>query len=154
MCGLPFKIMDKKLEKQVMFLRRKVLKQKLEVIQNPKEILVVTSLILFQQVRSETFVYYICKCIRNYFLTFISISFLLYFTQVKHLAAAGEFTISAILPILMQERKIPVLVAGKIELFSRLIHENKVEEISTDLINSMKEIGLCKDISKYNQQNS
>lgn len=122
MCGLPFKIMDKKLEKQVMFLRRKVLKQKLEVIQNPKEILVVTSLILFQ--------------------------------QVKHLAAAGEFTISAILPILMQERKIPVLVAGKIELFSRLIHENKVEEISTDLINSMKEIGLCKDISKYNQQNS
>mmetsp|Transcript_1996 Transcript_1996/g.2716 ORF Transcript_1996/g.2716 Transcript_1996/m.2716 type:complete len:170 (+) Transcript_1996:1711-2220(+) len=51
MVGLPFKLLDKKPEKQLMFERRKKLSSKLREESNAKEILELSTAILFQQVR-------------------------------------------------------------------------------------------------------
>jgi len=51
MCGLPFKILDKKTEKQAMFTRRQDLQNQLTEASNPKDILDITVLLLFQKTK-------------------------------------------------------------------------------------------------------
>ena len=50
MCGLPFKMLEKKAEKKAILLRRMELKQSLEKAENPDDVFKLTVLILFQQV--------------------------------------------------------------------------------------------------------
>lgn len=51
-CGLPFKKLDKKSEKQYLFTRRKALSEQLEATNDPNEVLELTIMLLFQQVKS------------------------------------------------------------------------------------------------------
>lgn len=51
-CGLPFKKLDKKSEKQYLFTRRKALTEQLEATNDPNEVLELTIMLLFQQVKS------------------------------------------------------------------------------------------------------
>lgn len=51
-CGLPYKKLDKKSEKSTLFTRRQALAHLLERAENPKDVLELTIMILFQQVKN------------------------------------------------------------------------------------------------------
>jgi hypothetical protein len=51
-CGLPFKKLDKKSEKQFLFARRQKLTKSLEATNDPEAVLELSIMLLFQQVKS------------------------------------------------------------------------------------------------------
>ena len=51
MCGIPFKILDKKIEKQLLLRRKKELRQQLEVATEQIDVIELSIMLLYQQVK-------------------------------------------------------------------------------------------------------
>ena len=145
MCGLPFKMLDKKSEKQAMFARRMALKQCIEVAEGPKETFALAISILFQQVCA-------CYCVVVNFVTLnVSLIFIIPLKiislQLKNVATTGNFVTAVVLQLLLKEKKISESVGKNLQTFSDALQSG--EELDEDLVNLIRDYGLCKDISKF-----
>jgi hypothetical protein len=115
LCGLPFKNLDKKSEKQFLFKRRQTLAGLLQAATEATAILELTIMILFQQVRN--------------------------------MVVSGDLLRGAIFKMLRDERKISDEVAAVLEGLNSAIAGGA--SIKEDLVNAVKECGLCRDIAKH-----
>jgi hypothetical protein len=115
LCGLPFKNLDKKSEKQFLFKRRQTLAGMLQAATEPTAILELTIMILFQ--------------------------------QAKQMVVSGDLLRGAIFKMLQDERKITHNVAAVLEGLNSAIAGGA--SINEDLMNAVKECGLCRDIAKH-----
>mmetsp|Transcript_17647 Transcript_17647/g.27472 ORF Transcript_17647/g.27472 Transcript_17647/m.27472 type:complete len:309 (+) Transcript_17647:140-1066(+) len=111
-CGLPFKRLDKKSEKQLMFNRRRALTKKLEESDDAMDILQLTMHILLH--------------------------------QLKSLAAIG----SAKELFGIVKEKLPEFVSRKVTDLLAIVEEGVCVADHADLIQTVKECGLSKDIAK------
>lgn len=119
LCGLPYKKMDKKAEKNLLFSRKQQLNALLAstgVATDPISVLEYTIMILFQQVRS--------------------------------LVVSGSMLCGPILDALSRERKIPPSVAAALKLLCEMIQDDD-KTIDEELVSLVKECGLVRDISKH-----
>lgn len=149
-CGLPFKILDKKAEKQAMYARRYGLIQSLEQIQpesldqsNLKtgcmKILDLTTLLLLQQVKQVATA--VSSCLKS---------------DDDHIFLWHHY-----FPMIVDEKenKIPIYVREKLkELHTNLANfENDSEDSGEKLVSiasQVKSFGLTKDISKFDSSTS
>ena len=119
LCGLPYKKLDKKAEKSLLFSRKQQLCELLastEVAIDPTGILEYTIMILFQQVRS--------------------------------LIVTGSLLRGPILEALSRERKIPSSVAEALKTLDSMIKDDD-KTVDEELGSLVKECGLVRDISKH-----
>ena len=119
LCGLPYKKLDKKVEKSLLFSRKQQLNGLLastDATTDPTKVLEYTIMILFQQVRS--------------------------------LIVSGSLLRGPILEALSTERKIPSSVAAALKLLNEMI-ENDSGSIDQTLVSLVKECGLVRDINKH-----
>ena len=119
LCGLPYKKLDKKVEKSLLFSRKQQLNGLLastDATTDPTKVLEYTIMILFQQVRS--------------------------------LIVTGSLLRGPILEALSKERKIPSSVAAALKLLNEMI-ENDSGSIDQTLVSLVKECGLVRDINKH-----
>jgi hypothetical protein len=119
LCGLPYKKLDKKSEKNFLFSRKQQLNSLLastNVATDPLGVLEYTVMILFQQVRN--------------------------------LIVSGSMLCGPILESLSRERKIPSSVAAALKLLNEMIQDND-KAVNEELVSLVKECGLVRDISKH-----
>jgi len=119
LCGLPYKKLDKKAEKSLLFSRKQQLNGLLastNVATDAIGVLEYTVMILFQQVRS--------------------------------LIVSGSMLCGPILEALSGERKIPPSVGTALKLLKEMIQDDD-KAIDEQLVSLVKECGLVRDISKH-----
>jgi hypothetical protein len=71
-----------------------------------------------------------------------------YLKKVKHLTVNGLDLRDTILKLLVKEKKIPDAVATEIEKLANCINNGGQELCDNLLVYTVKEFGLCRDISK------
>jgi hypothetical protein len=119
LCGLPYKQLDKKAEKSLLFSRKQQLNGLLastNVATDAIGVLEYTVMILFQQVRS--------------------------------LIVSGSMLCGPILEALSGERKIPPSIGMALKLLKKMIQDDD-KAIDEQLVSLVKECGLVRDISKH-----
>lgn len=119
LCGLPYKKLDKKAEKSLLFARKQQLNSLLastDAAADPICVLEYTVMILFQQVRS--------------------------------LIVSGSMLRGPIIEALSRERKIPDSVAKALILLNEMIEDDS-KAVNGELVSLVKECGLVRDISKH-----
>ena len=119
LCGLPYKKLDKKTEKSLLFSRKQQLNGLLastDVTRDPIGVLEYTIMILFQQVRS--------------------------------VIVSGSLLRGPMIEALSKERKIPSSVAVGLKLLSEMIKDDS-KPVDETLATLVKECGLVRDISKH-----
>ena len=79
----------------------------------------------------------------------LELSTMLLFQQVRAIAVAGERLRGSVLDLLCQERKIPEAVAEKMKELASAILEEEKYIIDESLVAIVKDIGGCRDVSKY-----
>ena len=150
-CGLPFKKLDKKAEKKLLFSRKQALSQRLLQLSNndPMEILELVILLIYQQVRQAIVVT----------------------PGTVQSSAVGPSTTTTtttrwmnllrgpILEMLLQERKVINTDTSKalLALNKQLLLVSVEDEVDTDnlqttmdsLVDMVKECGLSRDITKH-----
>jgi hypothetical protein len=122
LCGLPFKKLDKKAEKNFLFARKQQLTNLLvsaasTTTAEPESVAILeyTIMILFQQVRS--------------------------------VVVSGRLLRGPILKALVDERKIPKPVATALMKLNEAIESEG--QVDSELLNLVRDCGLCRDIAKY-----
>jgi hypothetical protein len=115
LCGLPFKKLDKRSEKQFVFARRQRLTQLLQNATEPFVVLELTIMLLFQ--------------------------------HVKQVVVSGSLLRGPILKMLLDERKISQPIATALQSLADCIEGN--DPVDESLVTTVKDCGLCKDISKH-----
>ena len=119
LCGFPYKRLDKKAEKSLLFSRKRQLNDLLastDVVTDPIGVLEYTIMIIFQQVRS--------------------------------LIVSGSMLRGPIIEALSKERKIPSSVAAALKLLNEIIKDDD-KAVNEALVSLVKECGLVRDISKH-----
>ena len=137
--GIPFKKLDKKVEKKILFERKCTLMQ------------VLSSIACFRSDGEDD--------INTYFIhakNIISIVLILLFQQIKHIIITADFLFIEgdssvdVIELLLKNDKIPEKVRNDIKLLHDLIQEKKEDELLShkDLVERVKSYGLCRDITK------
>lgn len=119
LCGLPYKKLDKKAEKGLLFARKQQLNSLLastDVVEEPIDVLEYTIMILFQQVRS--------------------------------LVVTGSLLRGPILEALSRERKMPASVVTALKLLNDMIEDDD-KSVDMELVSLVKECGLVRDVGKH-----
>ena len=132
--GIPFKKMDKKSEKKLLFERKCTLMQVLSSMNYDEE--------------DDTY--------HNHAKAIISVVIILLFQQIKHVIITPDFLFhegdssADIIGVLLKSDKIPEKVRDDSLLLYNLIQDEKEDELSSnkDLVDRVKSYGLCRDISK------
>jgi len=118
-CGLPFKLLDKKSEKQFMFARRKELTGKLENTENPASVLNLSIMLLCQQIRGLA-------------------------VAGPHLPGP---ILNRLLIDPPSGKKVPTPVAELLVQLSKEVKDS--DDVNEDLVQKVKSCGLSRDILKH-----
>ena len=86
--------------------------------------------------------------------TVLELTVMILFQQVKQVVACGSLLRGPILLLLLEERKISEPVGSCLRDMAVKLEDEGPDNIGEALVLSVKEIGLCRDISKYQMENS
>jgi hypothetical protein len=136
-CGLPFKKLDKKLEKQYLFSRRKALTEALAATTDARAVLELTIMLLFHQVNA-----YMFKCDQTTLRNLICV-----LLQVKGLVVSGPHLTGPILHLLQKEKKITDEVSKLLQDLAESV--NSESDSDEALAAAVKACGMSRDISKH-----
>ena len=77
----------------------------------------------------------------------LELTIMILFQQVKNVVVSGSLLRGPILDMLIQERKISEHVSKKLTTLNEAI--NRGMQADADLVNAVREFGLCRDIGKH-----